>query len=331
MSLLNRVYVIAIMIMLVLVGCSNQNSNTVTTSPTNDETLQIYTTLYPLEDFTKKIGQEHVEVVSVIPAGADAHTFEPTPKKMIEIANANLFIYSSNQLENYVDSMKDALEKENVKFVATADKLMNEEQNHSEEEENHSEEEKPEENEHEDSDHDQHDDDLNPHVWLDPTFAIELAEEIKDALAALKPEAKDDFENNFLLLKEKLTKLDHQLQTTIEQAERREILVSHAAYSYWESRYGINQIAVAGISSTNEPSQKQLAEIIETANEHQIKYILLEQNVKPKVTDVIKNELNATPLQIHNLSVLTDNDITNGEDYFSLMEKNLETLKIALN
>ncbi|MDX8360089.1 metal ABC transporter solute-binding protein, Zn/Mn family [Cytobacillus sp. IB215316] len=323
MSLLNRVYAIAIMIMLVLVGCSNQN-NTVATSPTNEETLQIYTTLYPLEDFTKKIGKEHVEVVSVIPAGADAHTFEPTPKKMIEIANANLFIYSSNQLENYVDKMKDALEKENVQFVATADKLMSEEQNHSEEE-------KPEENEHEDNDHDQHDDDLNPHVWLDPTLAIELAAEITDALAALKPEAKDDFENNFLLLKEELTNLDNQFQTTIEQAERREILVSHAAYSYWESRYGIKQIAVAGISSTNEPSQKQLAEIIETANEHQIKYILLEQNVKPKVTDVIKNELNATPLQIHNLSVLTDDDISNGEDYFSLMEKNLETLKIALN
>ncbi|MFS1519315.1 metal ABC transporter solute-binding protein, Zn/Mn family [Bacillus sp. SCS-151] len=323
MSLLNRVYAIAIMIMLVLVGCSNQN-NTVATSPTNEETLQIYTTLYPLEDFTKKIGKEHVEVVSVIPAGADAHTFEPTPKKMIEIANANLFIYSSNQLENYVDKMKDALEKENVQFVATADKLISEEQNHSEEE-------KPEENEHEDSDHDQHDDDLNPHVWLDPTLAIELAAEITDALAALKPEAKDDFENNFLLLKEELTNLDNQFQTTIEQAERREILVSHAAYSYWESRYGIKQIAVAGISSTNEPSQKQLAEIIETANEHQIKYILLEQNVKPKVTDVIKNELNATPLQIHNLSVLTDDDISNGEDYFSLMEKNLETLKIALN
>ncbi|WP_214481848.1 zinc ABC transporter substrate-binding protein [Bacillus sp. SM2101] len=323
MSLLNRVYAIAIIIMLVLVGCSNQN-NTVATSPTNEETLQIYTTLYPLEDFTKKIGKEHVEVVSVIPAGADAHTFEPTPKKMIEIANANLFIYSSNQLENYVDKMKDALEKENVQFVATADKLMSEEQNHSEEE-------KPEENEHEDSDHDQHDDDLNPHVWLDPTLAIELAAEITDALTALKPEAKDDFENNFLLLKEELTNLDNQFQTTIEQAERREILVSHAAYSYWESRYGIKQIAVAGISSTNEPSQKQLAEIIETANEHQIKYILLEQNVKPKVIDVIKNELNATPLQIHNLSVLTDDDISNGEDYFSLMEKNLETLKIALN
>jgi zinc transport system substrate-binding protein len=57
----------------------------------------------------------------------------------------------------------------------------------------------------------------------------------------------------------------------------------------------------------------------------------VEQNVHNKLVDVIQSETNISTLPIHNLSVLTENDLENGEDYFSLMEKNLETLKTALN
>lgn len=65
--------------------------------------------------------------------------------------------------------------------------------------------------------------------------------------------------------------------------------------------------------------------------ENHLQYLLVEQNVSNKLVNVIQNETTIDTLPIHNLAVLTKQDIENGEDYFSLMKNNLETLKKALN
>ena len=92
----------------------NQNE---TTQQEKVETLKIYTTLYPLEDFAKKIGGEYVEVESVMPPGADAHTFEPTTKQMMSIAEADAFIYNGLGMEPFAEKMAEALRNEKVKMV----------------------------------------------------------------------------------------------------------------------------------------------------------------------------------------------------------------------
>ena len=79
--------------------------------------LKIYTTLYPLEDFAKKIGGVYVDVESIMPNGADAHTFEPTSKKLMKIAEANAFIYNGLGMEPFAEKMAEALRNEKVKMV----------------------------------------------------------------------------------------------------------------------------------------------------------------------------------------------------------------------
>ena len=69
---------------------------------------------------------------------------------------------------------------------------------------------------------------------------------------------------------------------------------------------------------------------MQTAEEHDIHYVLFEQNVSSNLAEIIKNEIGAESLTVHNLSVLTGDDIANNKDYFSLMEANLKTLKTAL-
>jgi zinc transport system substrate-binding protein len=360
-----------------LIGCNNE---TTTTQKDDNNKLKVYTTLYPLADFTKKIGGDQVDVESIIPPGADAHTFEPTSKQMIDIAEADAFIYNGLGMETYAEKIAEALENEDTIMVEAAhgievvqhthdhhtheaehhesdeheheaehheaDEHAHEEEHHesdehAHEEENHESDEHAHEEEHHESDehahedkaneHEHHHRDVDPHVWLDPIRAIILAQNIKDALIELKPEAKEEFENNFITLKAELEKLDEEFHQLVDAKKNPEMIVSHAAYGYWEESYGIHQIAVAGISPTDEPSQKDLANIIKLAKEKQIQYIIFEQNVTPKVAEVIRKEINAEPLRLHNLSVLTEEDIQNGEDYFSLMRKNIETLDKVLH
>ncbi|MFS0820720.1 metal ABC transporter solute-binding protein, Zn/Mn family [Bacillus sp. 1P02SD] len=297
------------------------------------EKLTIYTTLFPLEDFTRKIGGEFVEVKSIIPLGADAHTYEPTTKQMVDIAESEAFIFNGLGMELYAEKIAEALKIEDTLLVEATQGIEAIAHRHDDHEHHESGEHGHNEEHHDDYEHghdDHHHGDYDPHVWLDPYRAIHLAENIKNALIELIPTEKETFETNFNVLKEELEKLDSEFHQLVDSKVNPEILVSHAAYGYWEETYGIHQIAVAGLSPSNEPSQKALKKIIEIAKEKQIQYVIFEQNVTPKIAEIIRKEIKAEPLRLHNLSVLTQEDIENSEDYFSLMRKNIETLEKAL-
>lgn len=334
-----------------LTGC-----NTATTSTDDENKLTVTTTIFPLEDFTKKIGGEFVNVSSVYPAGVDAHTYEPSTKTMIKIAESDLFIHTGTGLEAFAEKAADSLASEDVKIVEASAGMSllpsgEHHDEHAHEEEGHEDESHDDEHSHEEEhDHDHEHDhehesdsnheedheeehnhgDLDPHVWIDPILAIQMAENIKNELIALMPEQEKYFQENFDQLTADLKALDAEFQAVVVEANHKKILVSHGAYGYWEERYGIEQLSVTGLSPTQEPSQKQLENLIETVQSEDIHFIIFEQNISTKISDIIKNELSLDVLYLHNVSVLTEADIENNEDYFTLMRKNIQVLKQAL-
>lgn len=336
-------------ISLILAGCEKSETVNKFEEQKESSTLTIYTTIYPLEDFTKKIGGDYVNVKSIYPPNVDAHSFEPSTKDMISLANSDLFIYTGVGIDGFAEKAADSLKKESVAILEAGEGIHLLESTHNEE--HHHEDENTEAEDHnhesegtEDQDHqsesaeaeaheeDVHDHgDFDPHVWLDPILSIKLAENIKNTLSELEPEHAKEFESNFILLKDELGKLDHEFKTTIENSKTRYLLVAHAAYGYWEERYGIEQIAIAGLSPTQEPTQKELQNIIEESSEHNIHYVIFEQSISPKVAKIIQEELGAKSLTLHNLEAITEENIKQKDDYFSIMQKNLQTIKTALN
>ncbi|ASK62803.1 adhesin [Virgibacillus phasianinus] len=311
--LLNRIGTflsILLLLLIIMAGCS---------SPSSDENeqagMKIYTSIYPIQYITERIGGDTVQVESVYPPGVDAHTYEPTTKEMTSIADSEAFIYLGAGMEGFAESAADALNSEDVALIELG---KHEELFHTE---------KRNEDHHHDDGH--HHGDHNPHIWLDPIRMIDMAGIIKGDLIELNPEEKELYVQNFTSLKKDLLALDKEFRTTLQNKENTEILVSHAAYGYWESRYGIEQIAISGLTSSDEPSQKELTQIIDKAKKDDINYVIFEQNGSDRVSQIIQEQIGAKALQIHNLSVLTEEDIQNDEDYFSLMKHNLSVLDQA--
>ncbi|WGD98874.1 metal ABC transporter solute-binding protein, Zn/Mn family [Bacillus safensis] len=303
-----------------LAACSS-NAGTNASKGKADGKLTIYTTIFPIQDFTEKIGGSHVHAQSVYPANADAHSFEPSSKTMVEMVEGDAFIYSGTGAEAFADKTAATLKNQGVKTVKAAEgiKLLSTKEEHSH-------------GEGEDHDHDGHDHgDKDPHAWLDPVYAQQMAKNIKDTLVSLDPDHKDDYTKNYENLKKDLQSLDQEFKTTLSKAKHKEILVSHAAYGYWEKRYGIEQISVLGLSASEEPSQKQLENIVQKAEKHHIQYVIFENNVSSKVSDTIRSEIGAKSLTLKNLESITEDDAKNGESYVSLMKQNLKTLNTALN
>ena len=92
--------------------------------------------------------------------------------------------------------------------------------------------------------------DVDPHLWLDPIYASQMADVIKDELVKKMPEQSDYFETQYNKLNEKLQTLDRKLADTIQNGKTNEIIVSHGAYGYWEKRYGLKQISVTGLTGS---------------------------------------------------------------------------------
>lgn len=287
------------------------------------EKLAVYTTVYPLQYFTEKIGGKHVEVHSIYPPGADEHSFEPSQKDMISIAESDLFFYIGLGLEGFVDKAKESLKNEKVEMVATAKNLGLEESHGAEDEDG--------DHEHEEESGGHNHGGIDPHVWLDPVYAKSLAAEIEKALSKEQPENQAEFEKNYDELVSGLDTLDQKFKETAASAKHKEIIVSHAAFGYWESRYGIKQVSIAGMSTSSEPTQKDMERIISTVKQAGIKYILVEQNISPKLAKAVQAETGAKITPVHNLATRTEKNIKDNETYFTLMEKNLETLKKAMN
>ncbi|MCT2535939.1 zinc ABC transporter substrate-binding protein [Aquibacillus koreensis] len=311
---------------ILLAGCNQASS-------TNQDTEKpiIYTTIYPIQYIVDQLAGETVETVSIYPPGTDAHSYEPSAKNMTDIAKGDAFIYLGSNLEAFSDTIANALNGENTNLIEVGlhEELfedLSDSQGHGDDHD-------------ESHDHGSHEDDVHddghahgdhdPHIWLDPIRMITLASIVKAELNELLPEQEMKINDNFHALEKELQQLDSNFQDVLADKEQKKILVSHAAYGYWEQRYGLEQIAVKGVAANNEPSQQELVRIMDQAKQYNLNYMIFEQNISEKVAKNIQNEIGASSLFIHNLAVLTDEDIKNSEDYFSLMEKNIEVIDQA--
>jgi len=408
----------SLLVALTVFTAACNDNNTVSPSGESDknEVLSVYTTVYPLTYFAERIGGELISVESIYPAGANEHTFDPTQKDMMALAEADLFFYIGLGLEGFVNNAQKTLANEHVTMVATADYVSDEdleaseghkehdaeegtedehaheegtedehaheegtedehaheegtkdehaheegtedehaheegtEDEHAHEEgteDEHAHEEGTEdEHAHEEEGTDSHDDgtehveesheghnhgEVDPHLWISPQISIKLATSIKNSLIEKDPENEAFYTENFDALVTDLEKLDADFKEMADASNNKIFFVSHAAFGYLAGTYGLEQVAVSGLNSQDEPSQKELTELVEFAKEKNINTILFEQNVSSNLTEVIQKEIGAEAKTIHNLGVLTQEDIDNKETYFTLMEKNLATLKEAL-
>ncbi|WZX99169.1 zinc ABC transporter substrate-binding protein [Bacillus sp. FSL W7-1360] len=305
-----------------LSACAEKTNNAIETSTVEDpETLKIYTTIFPLADWTKRIGGEFVEVEAMIPAGADAHTYELTAQQMVAVADADAFIYNGAGLEGFAEKIIEAVSSHDVEVVAAIEGIdllaathdHHDHHDHDEETDAH-------------TDHD----DQDPHVWLDPILAMDMAKNIKEKLIMLMPEQENVFKKNYEQLVIDFQTLDQSFTQLMENAKQDTMMVSHAGYGYWEERYGIKQLGIAGISSTSEPSQRELEQTVRMAKERDLSYVLFEPNISDQVTEVVRKELELESLPIYNLEGLTPEQEKAGEDYFSLMKQNIHTLRQVL-
>lgn len=308
----------------ILAACgSNTDSST-----SNDNQTEVYTSTFATAAIAREIGGDQVNVKMIVPPGADPHSYEPTSKQLTEIAKGDLFLLTGTTLEPYSKKIQESLKGTDVRFVETSKDvhlLESDATLHAHAEDGHDDH-TTDEHAHEEDGHDHGK--YDPHVWLDPVNAKAMARSITTALSKEVPKEKATFEKNLKSFDQQADALDKKFKQAVTDGSKKELLVTHAAYGYLAERYGFTQLPIAGISPSDEPSQKQLAALVKEARMHDLKYVAFEETVSPKVARVIQKEIGAESVTIHNLESVTK--AQQNSSYFKLMEENVATLKQAL-
>lgn len=293
---------------LVLSACRNQTAS-------DDGKLSIMTTFYPVYELTKQVVGDEANVELLVKAGTEVHGYEPSAKDIARIQEADAFIYENENMETWVHDVEDSIDTSKVHVISATEGMLLMPGGEEEHEE------------HGDHDEEGHHHAYDPHVWLSPERAIQLVETIRDQLVAQYPDKKDAFEKNAATYIEKLTALHNNYSQTLSNAKQKYFVTQHTAFSYLALDYGLKQVSITGLSADEDPTPTRLAELADYIKKYGIKYIYFEENASKAVAETLAKETGVQLDVLNPLESLTEEAMKNGEDYISVMEKNLVALE----
>lgn len=280
--------------------------------------VKVVVSIYPMYDFAKKIGGDQVAVKMLVPAGTEPHSWEPSTRDMLDLEEADLFIYNGAGIDAWAGDILDTVQNKNLTVLEASKDvtLLKAGQDHHEEEDH----------EDEDGHGDSHHGEFDPHVWLSPKNAEKELATIAEALIEKDPDHADLYRANLEAAKKECEALDSAFREELSAYSGRYIVVAHEAYGYLCEEYGLKQIGIEGVSADQEPDAARMRRIIDMVKEYGIKCIFFEELVDPKVARSIAQETGCETRSLSPLDGLSKEDIDAGREYFSVMKENLEAL-----
>ncbi|SDN99465.1 metal ABC transporter substrate-binding protein [Acetanaerobacterium elongatum] len=308
-----------IILLSVLSGCTqNSPANGSASVAQGGKQLKVYASFYQMADFAQKIGKDKISVTTLVPAGTEPHDWEPAASDIVGLEKADLFIYNGAGMEGWAEKLLASLKNKGLIVVEASKgiKLLEGEQHDGENKEAH--------------DAHANEASYDPHVWLDPNNAKIMLAAINNALAQADPENKSFYQKNCDETLLQLEQLDKEYRDTLAPLPQKNVVVAHQAFGYLCTEYGLNQMAIEGLSPDSEPDPARMAEIIDFVKKNKVKVIFFEELVSPKVAQAIADATGASTDVLNPLEGLSNEELAAGEDYFSVMRKNLKVLKAAL-
>jgi len=300
-------------IVLALSACSSPGSGGSGGGSGDGDGIAVLASFYPLQYVAEQVGGDLVSVDTLTPPGAEPHDLELSPAQVDEVGRADLVVYLS-EFQASVDDAVDANPPAHVVDAAQDTELHAAE--HTEEGEE----------EHAEDDGHEHGT-LDPHFWLDPTRLPAVADDVAAQLAEIAPDHADEFQANAEAFAQRMADLDAEYETGLASCESRTIVTTHEAFSYLAERYDLEQVGISGVDPEGEPSPARLAEVGKVVQEEGVSTIFFETLASPKVAETLADELGVDTAVLDPLEGLTDDT----QDYVSVAQANLETLRTALS
>jgi ABC-type Zn uptake system ZnuABC Zn-binding protein ZnuA len=277
-----------------LVGCS---SSAGTTASSNAQ-IPVVTTISTFNSLVEGVGGDRVHVQNLVPVGASAEDYEPTPQDAVTLSQAKILVENGAGLESWLAPTLKNVTSKDLRVVVGADGLQIKND--------------------------------NPHLWMDPENAKIYVAKIRDALIAVDPRHAEEYRQNATAYQAKLEALNDSIASKIKTIppNHRYMIVFHNAWQYYNDRYGLVTLGFIEANPGQDPNPQQVAHLIDLARSHHVRAIFSEPEYSKKLADQI-----ASNAGIRVVTDLYDDSIgTNPRvgDYISMLTYDTDVIVKAL-
>jgi ABC-type Zn uptake system ZnuABC Zn-binding protein ZnuA len=232
--------------------------------------LRVVATTVQIASLVQEIGSDRIELKGIVPAGADAHEFEPLASDLAAIEQSHLILRHGIGLDDWLDDSLKAGKKASTAVVTRGVKVRQTEEDGKKVD--------------------------DAHVWHDPANVKLMANNVAQALAAADPANKEFYESRNLSNAAKLDTTKQRVQAIIDEipADSRKLVTNHDSLSYFANAFGLKVVGavIPSVSTDAEPSAKDAAALLETIRKEKVKAIFAESSVNPALARTLAREAN---------------------------------------
>lgn len=300
--------VIAAATMALLCGCSGAESGNPKGKP------QIITTVFPAYDFARAVFGDTADITLLLTPGSESHSYDPSARDIVKIDNCDLFIYNGGESDSWVETMlKSASGVNTLRMMDSVEALHEEDVQNGESYEEHEE--------------------YDEHIWTSPKNAALIVESVKSAAVQLNPEKSAFYEQRAGDYVQQINDLDRRFSELLKGENRYFVFGDRFPLLYFFREYDLNYYAAfPGCGSETEPSAQVVAFLDEKLKDSDtVDAVFCIELSNRKLADNLANENGLPTAEFHTCHNITADDFAAGESYVSLMERNYEMLKNALN
>lgn len=267
---------------------------------------------FVLYDIASHIAEDKIELIRIIPAGVEIHSFEPTPQTIANIETSDLVLYNGAGLEPWLDSFTFKNKAVGVGDYIRLKNLTQEEHSH---------------DDHSNCSHST----LDSHIWFDIDNMKQITQIITYEFISLDPSNKMLYLDNRDKYIEMLDRLDRSYKNALQSCSLDTIITNHNAFSYLSSKYGFNIKTLSGLSPEAEVSPKDVIRTMKDIQTNNVAVVFFEDFGSDKAMKSLAEQVNVKVDSLHPLGNITKDDVEKNYTYEDIMLRNLEKISGALH
>ena len=274
--------------------------------------LSIVCTDFPCYDLARQAAGELAEVTMLLKPGVEAHSFEPTPADILQIGEADLFVYIGGESDAWADSILSGFDggdaPATLRMMDAVEDLIEEE----------------------DADHGP---EYDEHIWTSPVNAVRMENAVADALCRLDAANAQEYLDNASDYNTRIAAIDDEIRTLVSGAKRRTLVFADRfPFIYFVREYGLDYLAAfPSCTADTEPSAQIVMSLIERVAGEKLPAIYTIEMSTQAIARTVAEETGAEILTLQSMQTLSQADFDAGASWVTLMEQNVEALRKGLN
>jgi zinc transport system substrate-binding protein len=280
------IIILTIFLLIFATGCSHSEKS---------EKIKIAATIFPIYDFVKNIGGDYIEPVLIVSPGESPHTFSPTIQDVKNISGARAVFINGFGLDDWISKLAKSAGITRVISVNT--ELQDVVKSHN----------------------------GNPHLWLNPEYAVKECGVIAETLSQVDPVHKEYYSNNYKEYTDKILQAGLTLKKDLSNLQNRNFVAFHPAYEYFAEYFGLNEVAVIEKVPGQKPTPKDIISIEKLIKNGKVKVLFKEPQLSSDIVDSMAED---TGMKVETFDPL--GGVDGRDSYIKLLTYDAKTVKKVL-